>query len=482
MRIFIATMGTETNSFSPIPTGMNAFAEFEYWDGDGSRRPPVWGNIPLVEWRRLAEADGHEIVESLCAFAMPAGPVTRVAHEKIRDRILADLRDAGADLVLLNLHGAMIAEGEDDCEGDLLSRARAIVGDAVPILAELDLHGHLSARMVASTDMLISYKEYPHTDIADRAVDLYHLAIRVQRGEIAPRAGVADTKMLLKMRPTLQPMRGYVDRLYAMERDGAVLSASLLHGFPFGDVADLGARALVYLDGDGEGAQRCADALARELWDMRDAISTRYLDIDAALDAALGQAGPVVVADGADNSGSGAPSDSTFILERMIARELPSAALAGLWDPIAVSFARDAGVGATIPIRLGGKSGPMSGTPLDVMATVMGESANHRQTGLSGGMQDLGPSVWLRIGSIDVIVITLRQQVLSPDIFTGLGCSVDDKQVIVVKSAQHFNAGFGAIARGTVYAAAPGVAPPDLRLLRLTKCGPLWPRVDNPFA
>lgn len=482
MHIFIATMGTETNSFSPIPTGMNAFAEFEYWDGDGSRRPPVWGNIPLVEWRRLAEADGHEIVESLCAFAMPAGPVTRVAHEKIRDRILADLRDAGADLVLLNLHGAMIAEREDDCEGDLLARARAIVGDSVPILAELDLHAHLSARMVASADILVAYKEYPHTDIADRAVDLYHLAIRVQRGEITPRAGVADTKMLLKMRPTLQPMRGFVDRLYAMERDGAVLSASLLHGFPFGDVADLGARALVYLDGDGEGAQRRADALARDLWAMRDAISTRYLDIDAALDVALGQAGPVVVADGADNSGSGAPSDSTYILERMIARELPSAALAGLWDPIAVSFARDAGVGATIPIRLGGKSGPMSGTPLDVMATVMGESAKHRQTGLSGGMQDLGPSVWLRIGSIDVIVITLRQQVLSPDIFTGLGCSVDDKQVIVVKSAQHFNAGFGAIVRGTVYAAAPGCAPPDLRLLPLTKCGPLWPRVDDPFA
>lgn len=482
MRIFIATMGTETNSFSPIPTGMNAFAEYEYWDGDGSCRPPVWGNIPLVEWRRLAESDGHEIVESLCAFAMPAGPVTRVAHETVRDRILADLADARADLVLFNLHGAMVAEGEDDCEGDLLARARAIVGSEVPILAELDLHAHLSHRMVSSADMLVAYKEYPHTDIADRAVDLYHLAIRVQRRDIAPRAGVGETRMLMKMRPTVQPMRGYVDRLYAMERDDNVLSASLLHGFPFGDVADLGARALVYCDGDGDVAQRRAAALARELWDMREAISTHYLDIDAALDVALGQSGPVVIADGADNSGSGAPSDSTFILDRMIARALPSAALAGLWDPVAVGFARDAGVGATIPIRLGGKCGPTSGSPLDVVATVMGESANHRQTGLSGGMQDLGPSVWLRIGSIDVIVITQRQQVLAPDIFTGLGCSVEDKQVIVVKSAQHFNAGFGPIVRATIYAAAPGCAPPDVRLLALTKCGPLWPRIDNPFA
>lgn len=482
MRIFIATMGTETNSFSPIPTGMNAFAEYEYWDGDGSCRPPVWGNIPLVEWRRLAESDGHEIVESLCAFAMPAGPVTRVAHETVRDRILADLADARADLVLFNLHGAMVAEGEDDCEGDLLARARAIVGSEVPILAELDLHAHLSQRMVSSADMLVAYKEYPHTDIADRAIDLYHLAMRMQRREIRPAAAVADARMLVKMRPTQQPMRGYVDRLYAIERQGVVLSASLIHGFPFGDVADIGAKALVYSDGNEAAAQARANALAQELWDMRESVSTRYLDIDAALDAALGQPGPVVIADGADNSGSGAPSDSTFILERMLARGLPSAALAGLWDPIAVGFARDAGVGATIPIRLGGKCGPMSGAPLDVIATVMGESGNHRQTGLSGGVQELGPCVWLRIGSVDVIVITLRQQVLSPDIFTGLGCSVDDKQVIVVKSAQHFNAGFGATVQATVYAAAPGCAPPDVRLVPLTKCGPLWPRVDNPFA
>src|ERR1700761_5447013 len=134
MKIFVAALATETNTFSPIPSGIAAFRDREYFRGDGSRQSPRLGNIPLIEWRSLAERDGHEIVESLSAFATPAGATQQSAYEQLRDCIIEDLRNAmPVDAVLLFLHGAMVAIGFDDCEGDILDRVRGIVGPKIPV-------------------------------------------------------------------------------------------------------------------------------------------------------------------------------------------------------------------------------------------------------------------------------------------------------------------------------------------------------------
>lgn len=475
MRIFIATLGTETNSFSPVPTGLADFHGYEYFDGDGSRRPPIWGNVPLIEWRLLAEADGHAIVESLCAFAQPAGPVAQPVYEAIRDRILSDLMAAKADLVPLNLHGAMIATGEDDCEGDLLARARALVGPDVPVLAELDLHAVLSERMVAAATMLVSYKEYPHLDVPDRARDLYRLGVAAAERRIRPVPALAPIGFIQKLRPTRPPMRGFVDDLYGLERDGAVLSVSLIHSFPFADTPDLGAKLLAY--GDGEAPRALVGRLRDRLWAMRAELKTDYLDIDGAIDAALAAqgTGPAVISDSADNTGSGAPGDSSFILRRLIERGVTDAALGGLWDPIAVQLAAGAGVGTRFALRLGGKTGPSSGTPIDAVVHVRAVAADYSQAGLAGGRQPMGASAWLTIDGVDVIVVSQRIQTLSTDLFTGLGCTLDDKRIVVVKSAQHFHASFAPIARAVIHCAAPGSAPPDFRLLDYRKAPKLWP-------
>ena len=151
-------------------------------------------------------------------------------------------------MVLLGLHGAMVADGYDDCEGDLLQRVRAIVGPQVVVGAELDPHNHLSAAMVAHADLLVAFKEYPHTDILERALELVDLCQAKAEGRIEPVASVADTGGLVVMHTSRQPARGFVDRIMALEGQDGILSISVSHGFPWGDVPDMGTKVLVYSD------------------------------------------------------------------------------------------------------------------------------------------------------------------------------------------------------------------------------------------
>src|SRR5262245_31437212 len=440
MRIFIAGLVTETNTFSPIPTGEPSFAERILRRGDATRQPPLGANIPLIEWRRLAEADGHAVVESLCAYAAPAGRTLAGAYAKFRAAILEDLRAAGAvDVVLLFMHGAMVAEGEDDCEGDVAAACRAIVGPNVPIGMELDLHCHLTERMRANCTAIITYKEYPHVDQVPRARELYALCLKAARGEIRPVIAFHDCRMIDMWRTPVEPMKSFVARMQALEGRDGILSVSFGHGFPWGDVADVGARIVVVADGDAAKAERLAAGLAREVFAMREATHTAHDGVDAAIDRALASPrGPVVLAEVADNAGGGAPSDSTFVLERLVARGVRGAAIGWFWDPIAVRFCAEAGEGATLDLRVGGKCGPVSGAPVDLRATVRKVSRGHTQAGLSGGRSPMGDAVWIESGGIDLVLNTTRTQVFSPDGFTGLGIDLAAKRIVVVKSTQHF--------------------------------------------
>jgi len=189
LKLFIAGLATETNTFAPLPTGRAAFLA-DYSRRNGTRAPPSLSNIGLKAWRELAEADGHEVVESISTFAQPGGTTLRGVYEELRDTLLDDLRAAlPVDGVLLFMHGAMVAEGYDDCEGDTLEQVRALIGPDVTIGVEIDLHCHLTEAMRRAADVMVIYKEYPHTDIVDRARDLYPLVIGTAERRIRPRAG-----------------------------------------------------------------------------------------------------------------------------------------------------------------------------------------------------------------------------------------------------------------------------------------------------
>jgi microcystin degradation protein MlrC len=485
MKIFFATLSTETNTFSPIPTGHAAFHGRGYFRTDGSKHPPLHGNVALIEWRKLAEADGHTCVESICTSAEPAGNTLRAVYEDLRDTILADLKAAlPVDVVLLKMHGAMVADGYDDCEGDTLARARAIVGKDAVIGTELDLHCHLTEQMRTSADVINTYKEYPHTDVADRARELYALCLRARRGEVRPVTAFYDCRMVSMWRTPVEPMKSFVSRMQDLEGKDGILSVSFGHGFPWGDVPEVGAKMVVIADGDEAKAQALAQKLGQEIWHMREECFPRHDTIDEAIDAALAApAGPIVFADVADNAGGGAPSDSTPVLRRLLERGVKNVASGCYWDPIAVQFCIEAGVGSTFDLRIGGKCGVASGAPVDLRVTVRAVAEDHWQSGLAAGRSPFGPSAWVSGAGIDLILTTRRGQVFRPDAFTNLGCTLDDKRIVVVKSTQHFYAGFAPVGKQVRYVAAPGAIGPDFAAIPFTKLAkPYWPRVANPFG
>lgn len=484
MKIFFGGFCTETNTFSPIPTGRKSFHDAVFRRRDASLDPTAAWTAPQKTWRAMALADGHSCVESINAFAQPAGPTVRAVYEALRDLLLSDLRAAmPVDAVLLFLHGAMVAEGYDDCEGDTISRIREIVGPDVPVGVELDLHCHLTARMVDAATAIITYKEYPHTDLAPRAAELYDIIMRAATGEVRPVSRIADPRMVGIWRTSNPAMRDLIDAMQALEGTGTILSVSLIHGFPWGDVADVGARVLVVTDADPALAQATADRLARQFWDLRNDIATPYLTVDAALDRAAEATGTVVIADVADNAGGGAPSDSSFVLERMMARGIRDAAIGHVWDPVAVALCTEAGEGAVIDLRICGKAGPASGRPIDVRATVRRIVPGHSQTGLGGTPAPMGDSVWISASGIDIVLNTDRTQPFHPDGFTGLGIPLSDRRIIVVKSMQHFHAAFAPIAQEVLYVTTPGAIPPDFAALPLTRRQtPWWPLHENPHG
>jgi microcystin degradation protein MlrC len=477
MRVFTASLSCETNTFSPIPTGLASFRERAYYPRGTHPERLLHCAGPLWAARLRQHELGWELIEGLVASAMPGGTTTRLAYETLRDELLADLAAAlPVAIVLLGLHGAMVADGYDDCEGDLLRRVRALTGPGTVVGATLDPHCHLSAEMTAHADVLVCFKEYPHTDILERAHELVDLCAAQAAGRITPVASVADCAMIAVMHTHREPMRGFVDRLAAHERRPGILSVSVVHGFPWGDVPDMGTRVLVYSDGDAGRGLQLARQLADELCALRTQLREEGVDIDAALDDALSGAGPVVLADSADNAGGGAPGDSTFVLRRLLERRIGGAALGPLWDPMAVRLAFDAGVGARLPMRIGGKVAPVSGSPVDAMCTVLALRADMWMGGLAGTSAPLGDCALVDAGGVLVVLASVRCQGLDTDLFTQLGCDLAALQIVVVKSSQHFHASFSKIATKTIYVDTPGALCMKLDSLPYRKIQrPKWP-------
>ncbi len=478
MRVFSGGIATETNTFAPMPTGMATFRDRGYYPAGTHPDHMFYFAGPLWAARLRGKPKGWDLVEGLVAGAQPSGTTTRACYEALREELLADLRAAlPVDMVLLGLHGAMVADGYDDCEGDLLQRVRAIVGRDVVVGAELDPHSHLTPAMVDNADLLIAYKEYPHTDVLERAIELVDLCAAMVEKRVHPVAAMVDCEMIVTMHTSRDPARSFVDRLQALEGKDGVLSISIAHGFAWGDVPEMGTKVLVYADGDVAKAQALSRQLADELIGMRERLAVPYPSIDAALDEALAcEGGPVVVSDGSDNPGGGAASDATFFLERIVERALRSVAIGPFWDPIAARIAIEAGEGARLPLRIGGKLSPLSGDPLDLDCTVKAVRLGHEQTGLSNTRTFMGDSALVECNGIEILLCSLRNQAMGTDLFTDIGCDLAAKKIVVVKSSQHFHASYSKIAVRIVYAAGPGAVTHDLRTLPYRKVRrPKWP-------
>ncbi|MCH2097083.1 MAG: M81 family metallopeptidase [Pseudomonadales bacterium] len=488
MRIFFSTLGTETNTFSPIPAGWNVWRETllrRTADGAPTLHAHQRSFRPLYD---VANARGAEIVPGLQAFAAPSGRTPAAVRAALEAELLADLDNAGAiDGVLLHLHGAMVADDEDDCEGALLGAVRRAIGDR-PLAALLDLHCHLTPRMIQHADLLFGYREYPHIDTYARLGSLLHALADCVEGHTRPVMALADCGMLGMYPTTTTPMRQLVNAFEAESARGGMIDVWLGHGFPWGDVDALGTRVLAIADGDLERAKESALRMADVTWHARASIANAPIDLDSVLDEALAvdaTAGPVVIADTADNTGGGAPGDSTFFLDALLARRVSNTLIGPLYDPGAVTLCHDAGVGARMRLRIGGKLCAESGLPVDVDAVVLAVADDVRQV-LNAAPAHLGPCAAVRCGAPPggpvVVLASRRIQAGSPELFTALGLEPSGARLVVVKSTQHFHAGFAPIASAVLYCGAPGALAGDVRRIEYARApaARLWPFTHRP--
>ncbi|MCA0275599.1 MAG: M81 family metallopeptidase [Proteobacteria bacterium] len=490
MRIFTASLATETNTFSPVPTDRASF-EMAFYAGPGQHpETPTLCSSPMVVLRKRAAAEGLTVIEGTATWAEPGGLIQRQTFEALRDEILDQLRSAlPVDAVILGLHGAMVAQGYDDCEGDLLTRVREIVGPDVVIAAEFDPHSHLTPKRVAACNVLAAFLEFPHTDFYERGEHVVELGLAAARGDIRPVISTFDCRMIAVLPTSQEPMRSFVDRIKALHGKDGILSVSVIHGFMASDVPEMGVRMVVVTDNDQARGDALAEKLGMELYALRERTALDMVDPDAGIDQALAAhaanpARPAVMADVWDNPGGGVPGDGTFVLRRLLERGIDKVGVATIWDPVAVTFCHAAGEGAVIDLRFGGKAGPQAGEPIDARVKVV-KVVDEGWQSFGPSRVTLGPTALVRVEGteVDIILNTNRTQTFEPDVFSNLGVDPMAKDVLLIKSTNHFYAAFAPIAAEIVYVAAASSYPSNPRLTNYTRITrPLWPRVENPWA
>jgi microcystin degradation protein MlrC len=482
-KILIAGFQHETNTFAPSPATYESFVR-------GEGHPPMARgdavlairdvNLPIGGFIQASERQGHTLLPVIWTAASPSAQVTEDAYERIVGEIVAAAGEGGFDAIYLDLHGAMVAQHVDDGEGELLARIRAKVGPSVPVVASLDLHANVTERMLASADALVAYRTYPHVDMADTGARAERLLVRLL-DERKPLARAARRLPFLipinGMCTMLEPARSMYEALGTLEQ-GPVVSLSFAPGFPAADFPECGP----VIWGYGEEASAVRDAVD-SLYDtmLRNEAqwAVPFLSPDAAVAEAIRLSAtaqkPVVIADTQDNPGAGADSNTTGMLRALLDNGAQDAALGLIWDPEAAARAHAAGVGATLELALGGRSGTPGDAPfIGTFEVVALSDGRCRYDGpMMHGMQvELGPVACLKIGGVRIAVSSTKAQMLDRNLYRVAGIVPEQMKILVNKSSVHFRADFQPIAHTVLVAKAPGpmtADPADLPWKRLAR-------------
>lgn len=465
MRIIIGGIMHETHTFSAEPTTLASMLVVrgeDLWRYAGTNHS-LGGTLDACRER------GIDVEPTLLADGVSTGTPDQATFEALLGELTNRITLAlPADGIVLNLHGAMVAEGHPDAEGEIVRRVRTFVGPNLPIAVTLDFHANIGQGMVDACDIVTTYNTYPHVDAAERAREAVALLVRTIEGQIRPTMALVKPPLLpvpqaqFTSRP---PFRTLFDRAHRLEDTGAALSVTVAGGFPYADVPDAGMGLLVVTDDDADAADRLARELGNLAWELRhDMIVRNRPPRDAVIEAIAHPTGPVILVDVGDNIGGGTPGDGTVLLAELLDQGARNATVV-VADPEAVEAAVEAGVGNPVATRVGGKVDRLHGEPVAINGRVVRLSDGrwtHEGPENAGVPVEMGPTAVVMVDGVNLVVTTRKSMPGDLQQLRSVGIEPKRQQIIVVKAAVRWRGGYGPIATHSIDVDTPGLGSVDL--------------------
>ena len=480
MRIAVAEIAQETDSFSPLTADLVDFESYGLYFGPEilermSGVGPLGGFLDIAARQPMPLT----ILPIVRAFGSAGGTITAATFAFLAAKLVEGLKQSlPLDGVFLSLHGAAAATNEDDVEGALLQAARDVVGNEIPIVAALDHHANITQRMVACANVLIGHETQPH-DPPATGRKAANVLFRMLHGEIQPTVRWQKIPMITPQDQFLTsegPMKEWFDLARQMEQRRGVLDVSPYPMQPWLDVAEGGWAVVVHTDKDPELAQALAAEMASKAWSLRDQfwVSARVAPSEAIRQAVAAERGLVILSDTGDSVFGGAPGDSTCILRALLDHQRAGPAFVPMVDAEAVTGAINAGVGAAITIALGGRMDNLFSQPVEVTGKVAAVSHGSIVDLHDRGICDLGRTALLQVGSIFIALLQHRCFAINhPVLYSHLGLEIADAKMVVVKTASNFQY-FQRWRKELIRVDSPGTTQSDLSAFQ-------WNRLPRPI-
>ena len=480
MRIAVAEIAQETDSFSPMVADLADFEAFGLFFGD-EILVRMRGVGPIGGMLQVAAEQNPpvELLPLVRAWAGAGGTITAKTLDFLTDRLIASLKKVlPVDAIYLALHGAAASEKEDDVEGHVLSAVREVVGDRLPIAVCLDHHANITQRMVDCADVLIGHETQPHDTIATGRKTA-RVLFAMLKAELHPTMAWQKIPMITPQDQFLTsqgPMKEWFDLAREMERRPGVIDVSPYPMQPWLDVAEGGWAVVVHTENNSALARSLAIESAAKAWSLRDQFwkSDRVAAADAVRQAVAANAGPIILSDTGDSVYGGAPGDSTCILRELLKQQVSCIALVPVVDTEVVDKAMSAGVGSRITVDLGGKVDRVFSRPVQITGRIAAVSKGVTVELPDRGVCDLGRTALLEVGQIRIVVLDQRSFAINhPVLYTHLGLEIDDAGIVVVKTASNFQF-FSHWRKGLIRVDSPGMTQSDLTAFD-------WKRVPRPM-
>ena len=490
MKIAIASILQESNTFSPVRT---RYADFSPVFGAAAYERHAAKLTEMGGFLDVLEATGASIEPICAAWAITANRLVRTDFLRLTHEFEARLRESRVDALLLAMHGAQTAEGEDDVEGHVLTVARAVLGPDVPIVLTLDLHANVTRRMVALANAIVGYHTYPHIDMFETGQKAARLLLRIMDGSVKPRMAFRKLPLIVPAENSQTyrgPMHQLVTAAEKLEQSGQAEAVSIFPVQPWMDIEEMGCSVVSVTNGRFSTAQRQVDTLARRLWRDKRKFEVTLTPVAEAIAAALRIEGPTVLAESSDSTGSGSPGDSTGVLKELVKAPLTGTAAIFLVDPQAVDTAIRAGIGAEVTMKVGGAFDKKHSKPVKVTGRVKMISDGRwtaRARGYNTGITTcMGRTVVFEVGLVSILMAERSAMTVDPELFRSHGIDPSYCQIVVVKSPNGFRAAYEPIAKQIFLVDTPGVSTANLQRLPFRRVSrpiyPLDPDTPDPFV